>query len=231
MLGLRAVAWALLLGAFSWVGISSLLDGPTTLIEVMPVWLLLVVAERRMVERLGTRLVRVTADLGLALLCALFFWVGGSLVLLAVIAFGIVDILEDASPNTRSRPDPARENVILDAGTALTSLATLAVVLWAPTYSTVVTSISTTNEGATAHGGTSLADVGSPIALGLLILGLAAAVLYAVILDARRARGSRPWIGFVAGTLAILAILGGFSIGLFFVPAAIVAALTFAGSG
>jgi hypothetical protein len=52
-----------------------------------------------------------------------------------------------------------------------------------------------------------------------------------VILDARRARGSRPWIGFVAGTLAILAILGGFSIGLFFVPAAIVAALTFAGSG
>jgi len=229
MLGLRAVAWALLLSAFSWVGISSLQSGPTPLTGVMPVWLLLVVVERRVVDRSGTRLLRVTADLGLALFCALFFWVAGSLVLPAVIAFGIVDVLEAASPKTLSRPDPAHADIILDAGTALASLATLVVVLWAPSYSTVATSISNAGDATKTHASMSPADVGSPIGLGLLVLALASVVLYGVILDARRARGSRSWISLIAGTLAILAILGGFSIGLFFVPVALVAALTFAG--
>jgi hypothetical protein len=59
----------------------------------------------------------------------------------------------------------------------------------------------------------------------------AGAVLFGAILEAQREPGGRLITGFVAASLVTLAILAAFSIRLFLVPAAVMAALTFAVSG
>jgi hypothetical protein len=225
------VPWAILLVALGWLGFLSLPHGPTLLIVLTPAWLLVVGLERKVVDGLRSRAQRVAADIGLGLFCVLLLSLGGLWVLPAVVAFAMVDLIDGRTRDTGSAVATSRIGLILGAGTALAIVATLVLVLYAPLYSTAGTSISSSGVITETQGRASLAEVGFPLALGLLIVGLAGAVLFGAILEAQRAPGGRLMIGFVAASLATLAILGGFSIGLFLVPAAVMAALTFAASG
>lgn len=231
MVSRRSVPWIILLGALGWFAILSIPHGPSLLLVLLPAWILVVTVERRVVRRLGSRRLRLAADVVLAGLCLLLLTFGGLWVLPAVVAFGIVDLADSAPPDARPTLDQPRRELLLGIGTAIAILATLALILYAPLYSTAGAAISTTGVVTETQSTASLAEVGFPLALELLLVGLAGAALFGVILDARRAADGRPLIGFVAAALAILAILGGFSIGLFLVPAGVMAALTFAAAG
>ena len=59
----------------------------------------------------------------------------------------------------------------------------------------------------------------------------AAAVFLGAVLDFRQPGSGRSLIGLIAIVLAVVSVLGGFSIGMYLVPIAVLAAATFAAAG
>ena len=173
---------------------------------------------------------RIATDLGLVLVSLILLPIGGLYAAVVSLAFLVVDVVMPQAPAV---PRPVRGTLTetrLAIATGLIGIATFAVLRLAPLYGTASSTISSTGEVTTSTGTATLPEVGFPIAIQILILGIPALVVFGAVVDARFPRRGRPIVGVAIALCAGLAILGAASIGLLLLPTLVLSVLVFRAS-
>ena len=166
------------------------------------------------------------AAVGLPLFLALTGSLDGA-VIVGLLIGGVIAVQTPAVPRAGSG---VHSETQLAIATGLIGIATFAVLRLAPLYGTATSTISSTGEVATSTGTATLPEVGFPIAIQVLILGIPGLVVFGAVVDARFPRRGRPIVGLAIALCAGLAILGAWSIGLFLLPTLVLSILVFRAS-
>ena len=197
------------------------------LVVLVPVWLLATVVLRKAVGRFPERAGRLLADGAFGVVCFLLGSFGGWFVLPAVLAFVAADAVAPTGAGTVTWKADGRAELLLGVATLAAAAVMTAVVVGTPLFGYAWKTISSPGEVTESTGSSGL-----PLITGLVFfMAPAAVVLLGAIREYRRPGTGRALIGLVAVVLTVLSVLGGFSIGMYLMPIAVLSVATFAAAG